>query len=114
MTAAHNEYEPPPEYLGPPIPDRGDTRWMRQAACAGMPIKVFFPPAGPGASKKALQVCQDCPVRVPCAQDALDMGDMHGVRGGVHIVRNNGRGPAVAALRRAAHPNTTDIQGAAS
>lgn len=54
--------------------------WWQKAACAKEATRVFFTPA---LEAKALEICQDCPVRIECRDDA--MGDLEfnqGVRGG--------------------------------
>ena len=44
--------------------------WAEDAACAGLPLDMFFPPSG-GSSAPAQQVCRRCPVRVECLQAAM-------------------------------------------
>lgn len=71
--------------------------WVEDAACAGQPLAVFYPEKAPTNAPignehrahynrhrfdAALRVCAGCPVKEKCLQDAVDMGDLWGVRGG--------------------------------
>lgn len=59
--------------------DTEQLRWQDRAACAGMPLSVFFPP--PGARTEAAQrACSRCPVVGPCAE--YGERQSHGVWGG--------------------------------
>lgn len=65
--------------------------WAYKAACAGMPLELFFGPPGerqPAKSLReadALSICQGCPVRPACQEDALahEPRNQHGVSGGM-------------------------------
>jgi hypothetical protein len=66
--------------------------WRAQAACAGEPADVFFPPevAGPGGGanySRARLVCAACPVQDTCQRRRSASGD----RG--HDSRRRARGP---------------------
>lgn len=59
--------------------------WMLRAQCVDMDLNIFFP--GPGRlgaadTKKAVAVCERCPVRQACLDYALEHPDMAGVWGG--------------------------------
>jgi hypothetical protein len=69
---------------------------MEQAACKGMADNTFaaadpFFPEPPSTGRPltvthyagALIMCAQCPVKEPCARDAIQLGDMGGVRGGM-------------------------------
>lgn len=62
--------------------------WMTQAACAGMDTNIFYPtePAGIPAAKA---ICRTCPVSPDCFAWSLDIGDEHGVLGGVAAFTRN-------------------------
>ncbi len=54
----------------------GRMTWRTHAACIGEPLATFFGPdhAEPGGATwpaKAKAICATCPVRAPCARDAL-------------------------------------------
>jgi WhiB family transcriptional regulator, redox-sensing transcriptional regulator len=60
--------------------------WRRRAACVGRPLAWFVPDTTRGRHpdySAALAVCEACPVRVECAEDAYANGDDDGVRGGM-------------------------------
>jgi WhiB family redox-sensing transcriptional regulator len=61
--------------------------WRAQAACAGEPADVFFPPevAGPGGGanySRARLVCAACPVQDTCLEYALANHLAYGMWGG--------------------------------
>lgn len=70
---------------------KGD--WLDDAACAGLPVDLWFPGvhSTPGfpAGDQALAICQDCPVKIQCLLSALqeEMQDsqssIFGIRGGL-------------------------------
>lgn len=61
-------------------------KWREDAACSGL-TDLFFPEAdGVGKNlfaKPAISICDSCPVKKPCAEYALEMGESHGVWGGI-------------------------------
>ncbi|MDQ1073244.1 WhiB family transcriptional regulator [Streptomyces canus] len=58
-------------------------RWPA-AACRGADIETFFPPRGDlAAVRRALMICDRCPVRIPCRRYALDHGERYGIWGGL-------------------------------
>jgi WhiB family transcriptional regulator, redox-sensing transcriptional regulator len=63
------------------------SRWDILAACRDEDPELFFPVGtrGPALQQEAeaKAVCARCPVRARCLQDALEIGDDHGVRGGM-------------------------------
>jgi len=70
------------------IPDLADDSWMTEAACAGMPIGMFFSDKHGGDHyEAALPVCQACPVRPQCLEYALSMGatSQYGMWGGASV-----------------------------
>ena len=55
--------------------------WMGEGRCREMDPAVFFPSDGIGV-QSAQRVCEECPVRLPCLEYALDNRVDHGVWGG--------------------------------
>ncbi len=65
----------------PPAPSELAANWRDDAACRGLDTELFFP--GQGESiMEAKQICSSCPVRVECADYALDSGQRFGIWGG--------------------------------
>jgi len=66
-------------------------KWTEQAACSDLSPAFFSPLAGPGPVhpkverqvELAKQICQGCPVRLPCLRKAIDTKEQHEIRGGV-------------------------------
>lgn len=58
--------------------------WQEHAACIDTPMGMFFPAPGI-ATTSAIAICNECPVRAECLDEALlkAYGDDHGVRGGM-------------------------------
>lgn len=56
--------------------------WTDHAACKGMDQRIFFPERG-ASPEPAKKVCAGCPVRLECAQYAIDNADKHGIWGGL-------------------------------
>ena len=61
-------------------------RWRDQAACRDTDPELFFPIGSTGAVldeiDAAKAVCQECPVRQPCLQFALETNQDTGIWGG--------------------------------
>jgi Transcription factor WhiB len=58
--------------------------WMRDAACYGQPIELFFPEmSGRSAYTVPRRICKLCPVIVECRTTALERGDEYGMWGGM-------------------------------
>jgi WhiB family redox-sensing transcriptional regulator len=55
--------------------------WTDDAACLG--LEQFFHSYKDDDKKIAKDICAECPVRLECLQDALDMHERFGVRGSV-------------------------------
>jgi len=64
------DYIPPPPW------------WWGSAACRKMPLSLFYD-VSPSRERRALAACERCEVREECLDDALDRGDLFGVRGGM-------------------------------
>jgi WhiB family redox-sensing transcriptional regulator len=58
-----------------------DTEWMADGKCRDIPPATFFPSDGVGVDA-ARRICQDCPVKAPCLEYALQNRIDHGVWGG--------------------------------
>lgn len=83
------------------MPATEQLRWQDRAACAGMPLSVFFPP--PGARTEAAQrACSRCPVVGPCAE--YGERQSHGVWGGRVRSANVARDDAEDDRREATKP----------
>ena len=68
---------------------RPGTWWHEDAACAGLPVELFYPAtAGAKAAveRVARAYCLPCPVREHCLASELARGRYHrlGIHGGVH------------------------------
>jgi WhiB family redox-sensing transcriptional regulator len=63
------------------------SRWLDLAACRDEDPELFYPVGTSGPAKQqeaeAKAVCARCPVRARCLEVALEIGDQHGVRGGM-------------------------------
>lgn len=55
--------------------------WRRDALCAEVGLELFYPEKGE-STKQAKRICQNCPVRAECLQDALDNRERFGIWGG--------------------------------
>lgn len=59
---------------------------LARAECAKLPIaitdRLFWPERGHGAAA-ARRICADCPIKIECAERALDLGIDFGVWGGM-------------------------------
>ncbi|MDQ3104389.1 MAG: WhiB family transcriptional regulator [Actinomycetota bacterium] len=90
-----------------------DAGWMAEAACAGMPVRLFFPERGEPA-KDAIAVCSGCPVREECREYSFLVGVRHGVWGGLgERARRRVRAPRRPGRQRGAqcpqgHPYTAE------
>ncbi|WP_155938461.1 MULTISPECIES: WhiB family transcriptional regulator [unclassified Mycobacteroides] len=64
-----------------------DLEWQMKAACRGVSTDIFYcAETLRGASRKqyevqAKQICNECPVRKPCAAHAITTDEPHGVWG---------------------------------
>ncbi len=56
--------------------------WSVSALCAQIGTDPWFP-EGKGKAPEAKRICRRCPVREPCLEEALRLGDEYGVRGGL-------------------------------
>jgi WhiB family redox-sensing transcriptional regulator len=58
--------------------------WRDQAACAGYDTKLFYAESGSRDERAiALSVCQRCPVRNECLEEALTVPERFGIWGGL-------------------------------
>lgn len=67
----------PPTASASPTPS---SHWRDHAACRGLDTSLFFPGQGESVIE-AKQVCTSCPVRIQCADYALDSGQRFGIWG---------------------------------
>ena len=66
-----------------PVVAAEDTmRWQERALCAQVDPEAFFPDKG-ATTRDAKRVCQSCPVRSECLEDALRHNEGFGIRGGL-------------------------------
>lgn len=70
--------------LGPPPVTEPDERaWMEHAECRGLDPAMFHPDRGDMETfRRAVEVCEDCPVRAECLDWALTVPEVFGVWGG--------------------------------
>jgi WhiB family redox-sensing transcriptional regulator len=54
--------------------------WMTEGLCRDLAPGVFFPSDGVGVDR-ARRICNDCPVKAPCLEYALENRIDHGVWG---------------------------------
>lgn len=63
--------------------------WVEDAACAGVDLHVFFGVDSRGANldaRKALRICESCPVLYQCQTHALEQDEPgHGIIGGMTV-----------------------------
>lgn len=77
--------------------------WEKDAACAETDPEAFFPDVGE-STKYAKAICQSCPVRQECLDDALaDPHEQWGIRGGktrleLRAMRSRNKGPQVCVI----------------
>ncbi|MFD1810655.1 WhiB family transcriptional regulator [Rhodococcus gannanensis] len=63
--------------------------WQMRAACRSADSALFYSPNGEGPRARqrreamAKAVCAVCPVRKACLEQALEVGEIHGVWGGL-------------------------------
>lgn len=60
-------------------------RWRQQASCAGgsIPPNYFFAQDGSDASREAVRLCFECPVRIDCLQWSCVAKQRYGIFGGL-------------------------------
>ena len=64
-------------------------KWQQSGACRDLPSEMFFHPDGErgpsrrSREKKALAVCQSCPVIMACRKQALAIQEPYGIWGGL-------------------------------
>lgn len=61
-----------------------NTQFMEFALCKDIDTNFFFSDEAVGTSK-AIAFCQNCPVKEPCGQYAMDNNIIYGVWGGLSI-----------------------------
>lgn len=57
--------------------------WREDASCLGVEPSPFFPLHMGDQMVEAKRLCQRCPVREECHEDALRLRDVYGYRGGM-------------------------------
>ena len=75
--------------------------WEERAACRGHDPSLFFGPNRFEPKRERLareaaakEVCRGCPVRVPCGEHAMSVGESFGVWGGLGESERRGDGRA--------------------
>jgi WhiB family redox-sensing transcriptional regulator len=58
-----------------------DQPWRLEAACRGMDTRWFFPQRGESV-REQYAVCNECPVKAPCLEYALQNKETSGIWGG--------------------------------
>ena len=71
--------------------------WRDRAACRGPETALFFPPTSTERrderderEQRAKAICGECRVQVECLDYALDIGEMHGIWGGLNESERRG------------------------
>jgi WhiB family transcriptional regulator, redox-sensing transcriptional regulator len=59
--------------IGLNVPDDPDAGWRDDAACLDHPAEWFTGPHEPGDTRRAIDVCNTCPVKRPCLEAALQI-----------------------------------------
>lgn len=60
--------------------------WAQEGACRGWPTSWWFPERGtPEALVRAREICAGCPVRIECADYALEHSGLLGLWGGLDV-----------------------------
>ncbi len=79
-----------------------DQRWQVRASCRGPQIKVFFPPSHferksdrRERERRAKVICQTCVVQNDCLNYALQIGEQHGIWGGLNATERKELVPAI-------------------
>ena len=57
--------------------------WMKDAACKGQPVGVFFPLKAHSPPPTTRELCAGCPVGDQCLVYAVTVNEQHGVWGGL-------------------------------
>jgi hypothetical protein len=55
------------------VPEDLGNNWRDEAACLDHPAEWFTGPHAPGDTRRAIDVCNTCPVKQPCLEAALDL-----------------------------------------
>jgi WhiB family transcriptional regulator, redox-sensing transcriptional regulator len=55
------------------VPEDLGRSWRDEAACLDHPAEWFTGPHAPGDTRRAIDVCNTCPVKQPCLAAALDL-----------------------------------------
>lgn len=74
-----------------------DPHWRDKAVCYGHPgaDRIFFPHIGTGSASArnrphleadAKQICDSCPVKTECLNEALRRDEQHGIFGGLNEI----------------------------
>lgn len=90
--------------------DRGNTAWMDQASCKGDDPSLWFPEPLRDTSDREkaryaadlvepFRICNMCPVRVECYEDARSRDEVWGIWGGVDFNLTKKQRAALKAAR---------------
>jgi WhiB family transcriptional regulator, redox-sensing transcriptional regulator len=73
--------------------DQQRNEWRSAAACRGEEANAFFPPSTferkelrIARERVAKSICRGCPVREECLTDAIEVGEPHGIWGGLNEI----------------------------
>lgn len=70
--------------IQPYVWSRPDPDWRDSALCRGLDPEMFFAEIGT-ALAEAKEVCNACPVREECLDEALASHEVHGLWGGLSV-----------------------------
>jgi len=64
------------------LPEPGAANWREHAACIGLDVDDFYATVG-ASVEPARRICNGCPVRRACLDEAINRGEPHGLWGGM-------------------------------
>lgn len=68
--------------------------WLDAAECKGMPVALWYEPI-PSYESRARWLCRECACRQACLSDAMDKGELLGIRGGLTPAERMGLQPGL-------------------
>lgn len=89
---------------GPSLQSLLDPAWMREAVCASVDPDLWFDESDTRSSRRAIALCQQCPVRALCLASALVFREEYGISGGLTPIQRRpletqlSRGQALGAV----------------
>jgi WhiB family transcriptional regulator, redox-sensing transcriptional regulator len=83
-----------------------------RGACGSVEPDIFFPTSttsGKGLidTKRAITICQTCPIRIPCLNFAMENDEIHGIWGGTTPEERRRAKRTAAGLRMTPTPSSS-------